>query len=135
MWTSCQELPRAGNLYFLIRVLLFRVGFGKDVWLLVSCWGLVDGRQQQGAAGEKYLQQPAGMFASEAAAAAALSKSNSNRTSNSNSSNNNNKNNKNNKNNNNNHKPKRKPNPKPQQEDQNAAKASGKGAAGHLKPG
>ena len=51
-------------------VLLFRVGCGKDVWLLVSCWGLVDGRQQQ-AAGEKYLQQPAGMFASEAAAAAA----------------------------------------------------------------
>ena len=88
-------------------VLLFRVGCGKDVWLLVSCWGLVDGRQQQGAAGEKYLQQPAGMFASEAAAAAALSKSNSNRTSNSNSSNNNNKNNKNNnnkKNNNNNNK-------------------------------
>ena len=80
-------------------VLLFRVGCGKDVWLLVSCWGLVDGRQQQGAAGEKYLQQPAGMFASEAAAAA-LSKSNSNRTSNSNSSNNNNKNNKNNNNNN-----------------------------------
>ena len=39
MWTSCQELPRAGNLYFLIRVLLFRVGFGKNVWLLVSCLG------------------------------------------------------------------------------------------------
>ena len=101
-------------------VLLFRVGCGKDVWLLVSCWGLVDGRQQQGAAGEKYLQQPAGMFASEAAAAA-LSKSNSNRTSNSNSSNNKNKNNNNNNNNNknnnknnknknnNNHKDKHKP--------------------------
>ena len=81
-------------------VLLFRVGCGKDVWLLVSCWGLVDGRQQQGAAGEKYLQQPAGMFASEAAAAA-LSKSNSNRTSNS-SNNNKNKNNNNKKKNNNN---------------------------------
>ena len=61
-----------------------------------------------------------------------------NKSSSSNNNKNNNKNkNKNNKNNknNNNHKPKRKPNPKPQQEDQNAAKASGKGAAGHLKPG
>ena len=95
-------------------VLLFRVGCGKDVWLLVSCWGLVDGRQQQGAAGEKYLQQPAGMFASEAAAAA-LSKSNSNSSNKNNNNNkkknNNNKNNnKNNKNkNNNNHKDKHKP--------------------------
>ena len=50
MWTSCQELPRARNLYFLIRVLLFRVGFEKNVWLLVSClggWFMARQEQQQ----------------------------------------------------------------------------------------
>jgi hypothetical protein len=68
MWTSCQELPRAGNLYFLIRVLLFRVGFGKNVWLLVSCLGgWFMARQEQ----QQHQQTPAPASPPPEAAAAA----------------------------------------------------------------
>ena len=66
MWTSCQELPRARNLYFLIRVLLFRVGFGKNVWLLVSCLGgWFMARQEQ----QQHQQTPAPASPPPAAAA------------------------------------------------------------------